>query len=221
MGLLNRIFGHRKEPSKPQQSKPPDKQSGERESKESAAALKAAGDLPGAIQLLRAEVDEMKGQTSFAWTPNCYLQLAAYLQESGANDDGWSMLQKVAGEAVRTQKGANLHFCLSQIYDKQRLYVQREGRHLAAIGPGVIAYFEEAIACWRRCEEDPALAEHFQSRLQQHTGQDNTQQYVRALLKKTGRPDLETSVVELLLREIERLPNPDSSAVITAIQKLL
>jgi hypothetical protein len=105
-----------------------------------ATAQKRGGDVVAAIRTLRLAYEQIK-KGLLTYSVDTFLRLPLYLQEAGRNDEAWSEFNKLIIEGYPNQLNdlgvrAMEH---SKVYDKMRLFLQREGKNVEAIVFGVLS----------------------------------------------------------------------------------
>src|ERR1700730_17240440 len=93
-----------------------------------ATAKKDAGDLEGAIKLLERFWSE-EPFVSSGYPAASYLKLPMYLQKAGRRDDAWRAMNLLMTSYIYPTANQNnqvLPMTRSEIYDKMRLFWQRE-----------------------------------------------------------------------------------------------
>lgn len=103
-----------------------------------ASAFNKAGKYDEAVEKLKDAYTEAK-KNKLALTVDDYLKLPPYLQKAKKNDEAWALfntlIRQVAGD----------HMSLSGIYDKMRLFRQREGIPKDAIKYAVLSRFHRCL----------------------------------------------------------------------------
>lgn len=176
-----------------------------------ATARKKAGDLDGAIELLReacAEIEESGEQ----WGIQPFLRLPMYLQAAGRNDEAWRELNLLILRGYPGQiKDANVVMMEhSIVYDKMRLFLQREKKAKAAVKFGVLSYLSWATGLYmqERTEE-----------LRDYISRGKVEATIRNLLKKAKKEDLLEQIYDIVEEETEQLPHVDFSRISEKVDK--
>ncbi|MBW2673819.1 MAG: hypothetical protein JRD89_10465 [Deltaproteobacteria bacterium] len=110
-----------------------------------ATSQKREGNLDQAIESLRAAYAEIaKGQTTY--TVDTYLRLPLYLQAAGRNDEAWSEFNRLLNDGYPNQLSDFSVQTMehSEIYNKMRLFLQREGKNDKAVVIGVLSSLARA-----------------------------------------------------------------------------
>ncbi len=95
-------------------------------------ALHKAGKFDEAVDKLKAAYKEAE-EKKLTLTVKDYLKLPPYLQKAKRNDEAWAWFNTLI------QQTASDHMSLSEIYDKMRLFRQREGNPKDAVKYGVLS----------------------------------------------------------------------------------
>ncbi|MEW8437705.1 MAG: hypothetical protein AB2689_06065 [Candidatus Thiodiazotropha taylori] len=97
-----------------------------------ATVLKKQGNIEAAIDRLKQAYAEAS-KTEIKVTVEDYLRLPAFLQIAGRNDEAWSWFNKLIHQFLSD------NMSLSRIYDKMRLFRQRENQYKDAIKYAVLS----------------------------------------------------------------------------------
>jgi len=155
-----------------------------------ATALKRDGDLDAAIEMLRAAYAEIaKGQTIY--TVDTYLRLPMYLQATGKTDEAWAEFNRLLAEGYANQI---LDFDIvtmehSKIYDKMRLFLQRENRNEDAVVHGILSFL-----AWAR----GLHLQHRDDEFAEYTCDDSIEASIGPLLRKADRVQFEPQVIQVV-----------------------
>jgi len=111
-----------------------------------ATQRKKAGDFDGAVELLREAYREMEREGP-QHGAEIYLRLPMMLHLAGRNDEAWAEYNRllIHPPDPRLSK-SGLQVWHSEVYDKMRLFRQREGKHLDAARFGILAFVCRAMA---------------------------------------------------------------------------
>lgn len=166
-----------------------------------ATAKKKADDMEGAIESLR-EAYEIISKTSINYTIDPYLRLPLYLQQAGKNDEAWSEFNRLIVEGYPNQMKIRelIPMDHSAIYDKMRLFLQRENKPRESVKFGVFSYLS-----W-------GLGLHYQERkkeLRTHISKASIEAMIEGLLKKAKKPELKNELAKVIMLEIKEFPNID------------
>ena len=103
-----------------------------------------AGDINAAIELLRKAYVEI-GNDSIVYSVSTFLRLPLYLQQAGHTDEAWREfnLLLTRGFPKQVTNPALLPMEHCQIYDKMRLFLQREKKFDLAVRFGVLSYISQ------------------------------------------------------------------------------
>jgi len=166
-----------------------------------ATAKRKAGDLENAIKLLRDAYKEI-GNGSTIYPVNIFLRLPLYLQEAKRNDEAWREFNLLLTKGYPNQMNNPelIPMDHSIIYDKMRLFLQREGRSKLAVKFGIFSYLSWAIGLYRQKRKDELKA---------YTSRETFEKTIRKLLKKAKKEDLVEKISVIIEEQIKRLPNID------------
>ncbi len=129
-------------------------------------------------------------------------RLPLYLQKAGRNDEAWREFNLLLTHGFPNQI-KNLEVLPmehSEIYDKMRLFLQREKKFDVAIRFGVLSYITWAIGLHRQKRKDE---------LKFYVEQNNIEEDLIGVIKKAKKIELKSEIVNVVLTEIENLPNID------------
>lgn len=213
MGLLGRLFGWNNGfvEAKPVPSPNLDAYERAYPYLRKATQLKKEGDIEAAISSLRTAygiagkdigVDER-------------IRLPQYLQIAGRNDEAWKEFNDLIIEAGSSQIKELAYFDLENIYDKMRLFLQREGRFIDAIGTGVLSYtcFVRAVFFQATSNQKvfTYMREERTKQLAFITEEGFIEKMVFPLLKKAGKEKYLDDMKTIIFSGVKKLP--DVSAV--------
>lgn len=178
-----------------------------------ATAKKRSGDIEGAISTLQAAYSESQRE-GMTHTLSTYLRLPLYLQEAGRADEAWTEFNRLLSSGFPGQPRTRelLPMQNSEIYDKMRLFLQREGRPLPAVTFGVFSYLEWASGLY------------FQNRMEELELKSQPKAIhdcLRPLLKKIRRETCLPQVTEVVEREVKNLPDIDLTSVGQEIKDII
>lgn len=166
-----------------------------------ATAKKKAGDVDGAIESLR-EAYKIISKTSINYTIDPYLRLPLYLQQAGKNDEAWSEFNRLIVEGYPNQMKIRelIPMDHSAIYDKMRLFLQRENKPIESVKFGVLSHLS-----W-------GLGLYYQERkkeLKTHISKSSIEAMLEGLLKKAKKPELRSELAKIITLEIKEFPKID------------
>jgi ribosomal protein S20 len=166
-----------------------------------ATAKRKAGDLENAIKLLRDAYKEI-GKGSVIYPVNIFLRLPLYLQEAKRNDEAWREFNLLLRKGYPNQMSNPeiIPMDHSIIYDKMRLFLQREGKSILAVRFGIFSYLSWAIGLYRQKRDDE---------LKTYTSKETLRNTVKKLLKKAKKENLLEKLCPVVEEQIEYLPNID------------
>lgn len=178
-----------------------------------ATAKKKAGDLDNAIIILRKAYREIeKGDTIY--TAKTFLRLPLYLQEANRNDEAWREfnLLLINGYPGQLKSPGLFHMDRSEIYDKMRLFLQREGKTKSAVRFGILSYISWAIGLYEQKRYDE---------LKQHSSKINIENELKKLLKKAKKEELLSNISEIVEKEINSIPNVNVNVLSKNIDRII
>lgn len=160
-----------------------------------------AGDLENAIKLLREAYKEI-GKRSIIYPVDTFLRLPLYLQEAKRNDEAWREFNILLTKGYPSQMNNPelIPMDHSIIYDKIRLFLQREGKSELAVRFGIFSYISWAIGLYRQKRNDELGA---------YVSRGSFENTIRKLLKKAKKEDLVEKISSIVEEQIKRLPNID------------
>lgn len=163
-----------------------------------ATAKKKAGDMDGAIECLRKAYKQI-AKTSINYAVPTFLRLPLYLQHANRNEEAWSEFNSLIANGHPNQMRTRelLPMDHSQIYDKMRLFLQREKQFKKAVKFGVLSCLSwaQGLYCQNRNDE-----------LEQYISRQSIDRLLENLLKKAERLDQKSNLLEVIMENIEELP---------------
>jgi len=175
-----------------------------------ATSKKKSGDLDNAIKLLREAYREISNG-SIIYSVDTFLRLPLYLQEAKRNDEAWREFNLLLTEGYPNQMNDPelIPMDHSIIYDKMRLFLQREGKTELAIRFGVFSFLSWAIGLFRQKRKDE---------LETYTSRENIEETVRKLLKKAKKENLVEQVITIVEEQISHLPHIDFEGLAKSLE---
>ena len=160
-----------------------------------------AGNIFAAIDLLRKAYAEI-GNDFVSYPVSTFLRLPLYLQQAGHNEEAWREFNLLLTRGFQKQfKNPELlpmeHY---QIYDKMRLFLQREKKFDLAVHFGILSYISWAIGLFHQNRVDE---------LKGYIEDENIESNIIPLLKKAKKLNLKDELVAVVVAEIKLLPNVD------------
>lgn len=178
-----------------------------------ATAKKKSGDMNGAIESLRKAYKEMAdGSVEYSIEP--YLRLPLYLQEANRSDEAWTEFNRLldwvdtAGQFQQAIKP--MMKCL--VYDKMRLFLQRDRKSEEAVIYGIYAYLSKVTGYHMQGSHEG---------LATLVSREFIEKEVSPLLKKAKREDRTERIVQLIVDNLGKLPRLDFDAIREAIEQEL
>lgn len=175
--------------------------------------LKKSGRLDEAIETLKKAYHEIEREGG-GHTMSTYLRLPMLLQQAGRPDDAWEeynrlLLSDPTGSGVSRELTPMHH---SQVYDKMRLFLQREGKTELAVGHGLMSAISWATGLYyqKRMSELASMLED-----------ENLENVVVPLLRKAKLPNAAPSVVRVLRAALEQVPKVDVQGMVDEVQRAM
>ncbi len=154
-----------------------------------ATKKKKQGDIESAIELLRKAYVQAEKEGKYLLIEE-KLRLPMYLQEAGNATEAWEELNKIEKEIYwsdNLEKQTLACSELSIVYDKKRLFFQREKRYKRAVKMGVISYIFWALSRYLLYIYS-GLDIDFRD-FKEYTSDENMEKYMKKLLKKAKKED--------------------------------
>jgi hypothetical protein len=176
-----------------------------------ATAKKKSGDINGAIEALRASYKILNEQHVLS-TIETYLRLPLYLQEAGRTDEAWREFNELIMWVNRKPRYSPEVTPMEQsiIWDKMRLFLQREGRNSDAVEFAVWAYLSWAAGLYAQKREEELKA---------HKTKENIQKALKAVLSKANKESLTDRLTKIISDTLGNLPIIDYKKVAEAIRE--
>lgn len=159
------------------------------------------GEIDRAIETLRKAYSEI-AQSHVSCSVDTFLRLPLYLQKAGRNDEAWREFNLLLTRGFPNQIPSHdlLPMEHSQIFDKMRLFLQREKKNDLAIRFGIWSFISWSIGLSRQQRKRD---------LKSYIHPDNVRACVETLLKKAKKLELLEPLASLVLNEQQYLPNID------------
>ncbi len=191
---------------------------GEHTSDRSSALLRDAtqrkkrGDFDGAVELLREAYREMEREGP-RHPMDVYLRLPMMLQLAGRNDEAWAEYNRllVSPPDPELPRSGFLMWS-SQVYDKMRLFRQREGKSADAALFGILAFACEALA---------VHSEGGREDLKLFRDPEVVRGTLEPLLQRAGRLDATEPLVSIVAGFISRAPKADLGKLVQEVRSAL
>lgn len=158
-----------------------------------ATELKKNGNIDSAIDTLKLAYSEIK-KTNTTYLINTFLRLPLYLQEAKRNDEAWKEFNNLLSQGYPNYDRDQEVWPAEEgiIYDKMRLFLQREGKHNLAISFGIFSHLKWTIAIYRQKRNEE---------LKCYQNKTDISEMLKPLLKKAMKDDLVIELVELVSSE--------------------
>lgn len=178
-----------------------------------ATEYKKAGDLNRAIATLRKAYAGIAAG-GISYPVETFLRLPMYLQAAGRRDEAWAEFMRLLEEGYPNQPphDASRWMDRATIYDKMRLFLQREGRMLEAVKYAVLSYL--ASIRGNALQTTPVF-------LPEYSDVATVPARVEEWLRKTDRPDLAPQLVEVVSAELRHPEAVDVEQVASRLDQVL
>lgn len=164
-----------------------------------ATEYKDKGKINDAINTLRKAYKEI-AKTNIDYPIETFLRLPLYLQTAGQTKEAWEEFNKLLKNGYPNQNKCKeiVPMVESTIYDKMRLFLQRQKEYDKAISYGIYSILSHALGLYnqKRIEE-----------LKSYTDNEFITDKIATLLKKAKKLDLLENVVKITRMELNKLPN--------------
>lgn len=129
-----------------------------------------------------------------------------YLQKAGKNDEGWQYLGKALDRAIRLNSKDIAPMAVSQVYEKQRVFLQRENKHGDALFWEIFSFLSWQQGLIRQKRKD-----EFNNR------QDRNfiENYFEKLLKKAGKENIKEKLIDFIIEKSNSLNGNVSVAILS------
>lgn len=175
-----------------------------------ATALKKEGKVDEAIEKLHDAYAEAE-KNKLTLTVKDYLRLPPYLQQAKRNDEAWSWFNKLI------QEYAGDYMSLSSVYDKMRLFRQREKAHKDAIKYDVLANLYRCLGLHQQVHEMG-----WADRKKELTNcKKNMSGGYEVLLRKANCENLNNDLNKIINTYMKKFPKISISRLIKDINALL
>jgi len=161
-----------------------------------ATSQRNSGNIEDAITTLqRAYKLIQSGQ--IIYPVETFLRLPAYLHEAGRREEAWQEYQQLLSEGCPNQLMPDvIPMDQSIVYDKMRLFLQRDGLHDHAVAYGVLSYCSWAIGLYLQKRKDE---------LQNHISQIEIDKLTHRLLKKANRLNTQEKISEIVFEKLNNV----------------
>jgi len=183
-----------------------------------ATAQKQNGNFDKAVELLRAAYDEI-AKTDIQYDVKVFLRLPLYLQKAKRNDEAWREFNLLITHGFPNQPTGEAAYesIKSTIYDKMRLFLQREGRNKLAINYGIFSYLADLKGRYLSGQEDELFMQYFN----QYSTDDRIDEIVGKLVKKANKEDIKEELCVLVHQWIEKIQDVYEDEVQEGINSLI
>ena len=166
-----------------------------------ATELKKSGNVDTAIEVLKEAYREIEKST-ISYGVEVFLRLPQYLQIANRNDEAWREFQNLLSNGYPNQLRtiSLFHMDHSLIYDKMRLFLQRENKPQEAVIFAIFSHLSWAQGLFLQ-ERDQELREHIRPAA--------IEKALTPHLKKANLQELKDDLVELVTGASFGIPNVD------------
>jgi tetratricopeptide (TPR) repeat protein len=155
-----------------------------------ATAQKQAGDIDKAIETLREAYKELTSSSS-VYPINTYLRLPLYLQQAGKNDEAWGEFNKLILWVNTKPRYSPEMTPIDQsiIWDKMRLFLQREGKYTYAIQFAVWSYVSWGVGFYKQQRDGELLT---------YKTEANIKEALLPIIKKANKQNYINEIVKVV-----------------------
>jgi|ERR1017187_4068347 hypothetical protein len=175
-----------------------------------ATAQKESGDINGAIATLRKAYNAIRKGRS-VYPIETFLRLPAYLHEAGLRDEAWQAYGALLIDGNPNEPDL-IPMDQSAIYDKMRLFLQREGSPVPAIAYGVLSHCSWAIGLFRQQRK---------AELRSHVTKSAIDQLTNRLLKRANRLDIQKKLSQYIFERLENMEKMNLQQIFPEVNTLL
>lgn len=183
-----------------------------------ATARKDANQLEAAIEDLRAAYELIR-KTRVDCTAEVFLRLPMYLQLAGRANEAWQEFDQIllAGYPNMQPSEMAWHSMESEVYDKMRLFLEREGRLKLAISMRAASVIAQIRAEYSR----PKNSDWAKARIASLSSQEYLRQWVGPLVKRAKLHGDLDGAVAVLAEWANALPDVDDGKYAEAFSRAL
>jgi len=178
-----------------------------------ATAAKQSGNLEKAIEILRTAYKEIP-KSGITYSTQTFLRLPMYLQEANKPDEAWKefeyLLKKGVPNESRDQQLIPMYHAV--IYDKMRLFLQKEKRNQDAVKYGILSHLSQAYGLYKQKRK---------TELKRLVNDENLEKLIQKLLKKAKKIDFYEKIFSLIKHEVKKIPNINFDELGNMIDNLL
>jgi len=184
-----------------------------------ATSLKDAGKIDDAVETLRQAYWSIS-KTSIQYDIATFLRLPLYLQAAGRNDEAWREFNLLLTHGYPNQSFHDPVVCAydkAAIYDKMRLFLQRERKNSLAVIYGVLSYISDLRARYIGGQSDSVIRQYFE----QYVTKETYTSILTKLLKKAKQLHKLDRICRLMEDSISKLPEGDDFVLRDSIARIL
>jgi hypothetical protein len=187
-------------------------------------------DFNQAIEYLKQAYQEI-AKTGFNHGIETFLRLPLYLQKAGRSNEAWIEFNNLLTKGYPNQPINEIDTAMvhSRIYDKMRLFLQRENRHIEAIKYGIFSYLLFLTFWYKQTEyykrskdkSDRFIARRSRQNLALESTEKSITEILLPLLKKSKKQSLLNNFIKFIKLQIKKIPNLNISELNEEIDNLL
>lgn len=176
-----------------------------------ATAKKKSGNIKGAVETLRASYKILSKHSVF-YPIQTYLRLPLYLQEAGEKDEAWGEFNELIMWVNAKPRYSPEVTPMEQsiVWDKMRLFLQREGNNDYAVQYAVWAYISWAVGLYMQKRN---------KELEAYKAKLNIQKALKAPLHKADKEFLIDGLTQIIVDALGNLPIVDYKRIAEAVQE--
>jgi hypothetical protein len=178
-----------------------------------ATKFKKRGDFDNAINALKHSY-ELISKGNIIYSINTFLRLPLYLQKAGRTKEAWKEFNNLLenGYPNQMQKKGIVFIDKANIFNKMRLYLQREKKNAKAIKYGIFSHIAMVRGLYLQKRK---------SELKNSQSKESIQTMLKSLLKKAKKIGLLEEFTNLVSEEIKNPSKIDSNRTSQKIDKIL
>ena len=176
-----------------------------------ATAKKKIGDFDEAIALLRKAYKQIEKGT-ITYSVDTFLRLPLYLQCAGRNDEAWKEfnLLIINGHSGLIMSKEMLPMHNSKIYDKMRLFLQREKKFDKSIKFGILSHLSWCDGLYQQGRK---------KELKKSLSEEAIKKILQPLLKKAKKTSELNLLVKKISADLTNYPNVSMANIANRVEK--
>ena len=180
-----------------------------------ATAAKKSGNIDKAISLLRKAYKAI-AKSDMNYGAKIFLRLPLYLQDAKKTKEAWNEFERLLTKGYPNQEPKKYPELVpmdnSEIYDKMRLFLQREGRNDEAVKYGIFSYLSWSSGLYLQSRRDE---------FKDFIAAETIENMVTKLLKKAKKVNLSDEISNLVKHQIKNIPKIDLKVLGTNIDNAI